>query len=89
MRYTMSYYESIYEISKKEDSESLRKKVNNPIKYSKEAVEVARKILDERNENYDKHNYLAEIARDVHVIKNIIVLYGILSLVGIIIGVLF
>lgn len=87
----MNYYESIYEISRKKDTnDELRKKVNNPQGYSQEAVDAAKKILEERGEYPDKeekmkyreHDYLAKMARDIHTIKNIILFCFVLGIIG-------
>jgi hypothetical protein len=86
--------ERLYEQHKQDSDEALTKIAENPSKYSEEAVYVCRVILDERNgysneagSSYTEPTILEKINDNLRIIKNIILFWTVLGILGIIITV--
>lgn len=80
----------LYEIHKNDSNDSLNKIANNPNKYSKESVYIANKLLNERvgeikqneeNETSNAELLLKSINKNIFIIRNIIILYFVISLI--------
>jgi hypothetical protein len=90
-----NHFKTLYEQHKQDSDEVLRKIADNPSKYSAEAVYACRKILFERHGNTkqesqtvykadEKSMTLENIDRNLATIRNIMIFWTVLGILGVI-----